>query len=385
MFGFLTVDQVNLSLKVKVFSLLACFVSVYFSAFLTAYFTLAPEYPILIASMGASAVILYLVPGSTLAQPWPFVAGQLGSGAVGVLSALYVQDLALAAALAVAGSVGFMLFFRCLHPPGTATSLAPVLADDSIRAMAFDFVLQPLAFNVFFMLLFAVLINRWLLARPYPGMQANSKQLFSVPLLQLAKVGIRVSEVEQAVKEMDIYVDTTYSDISFILNHIENNRYKAVQGSVCCKDIMSANPLALEFGSDIEEAWEIMNQKNLKAIPVIDKARRVIGLVTRHDFFKFIDMSVYNHFQDNFRAFIRKSMGISSQKPESVGQIMSHRVKVVQQDAHISELIPLMTNEGYDQVPIVNGEHRLVGMVYQTNLIAGFYHSSLAENRLSKK
>jgi CBS domain-containing membrane protein len=33
-----------------------------------------------------------------------------------------------------------------------------------------------------------------------------------------------------------------------------------------------------------------------------------------------------------------------------------------------------MSNKGHRQIPIVNNENRLVGMVYQANLIAALYN-----------
>jgi CBS domain-containing membrane protein len=109
-------------------------------------------------------------------------------------------------------------------------------------------------------------------------------------------------------------------------------------------------------------------------MPVIDRARRVIGIITWNDFFKFINVSVNGTFQEKFRAFIRRTPEVSSSKPESVGHIMTSSVSVLPETAHIAALIPLMSNQGYRQIPIVNNEDRLVGMVYQANLIAALYN-----------
>lgn len=68
-FRFLSVDPVNLSLKAKALSLMACFCAIFFMALVTHVFALGPEYPLIVASMGASAVILFFIPNSPLAQP----------------------------------------------------------------------------------------------------------------------------------------------------------------------------------------------------------------------------------------------------------------------------------------------------------------------------
>ncbi|HEX7515607.1 MAG TPA: CBS domain-containing protein, partial [archaeon] len=79
---------------------------------------------------------------------------------------------------------------------------------------------------------------------------------------------------------------------------------------------------------------------------------------------------------EKFRAFIRRTPNITTDKPESVGHIMTRAVSVLPESTHIADLISLMSNQGYRQIPIVNNENRLVGMVYQANLIAALYNES---------
>lgn len=121
-----------------------------------------------------------------------------------------------------------------------------------------------------------------------------------------------------------------------------------------------------------------MHKQKLKAMPVIDRAGRVIGIITWNDFFKFINLSPYESFQDKFRAFIRRTPDVSTDKPESIGHMMSSSVVVLSESTHIADLISLMSAQGYRQIPIINNENRLVGMVYQANLIAALYDEQLA-------
>jgi CBS domain-containing membrane protein len=87
-------------------------------------------------------------------------------------------------------------------------------------------------------------------------------------------------------------------------------------------------------------------------------------------------VGVNETFQEKFRAFIRRTSDVTTNKPESVGHIMTTSVSVLPEITHIADLIPLMSDQGYRQIPIVNNENRLVGMVYQANLIAALYNES---------
>jgi CBS-domain-containing membrane protein len=65
---------------------------------------------ILVDSMGASALLLFVVPSSTMAKPWPFAAGQMIPALVGIYVAHYDADFVRASALAVGLLVLLMTF-----------------------------------------------------------------------------------------------------------------------------------------------------------------------------------------------------------------------------------------------------------------------------------
>ena len=84
--------------------------------------------PWIAAPLGASAVLVFALPASPLAQPWPVAGGNLLSALTGLLIAMVVPDKALAAALATGLAIGVMSIARCLHPPGGACALLGALA-----------------------------------------------------------------------------------------------------------------------------------------------------------------------------------------------------------------------------------------------------------------
>ena len=159
-----------------------------------------------------------------------------------------------------------------------------------------------------------------------------------------------------------MFMDVSAGDLSKLLTDAQMQSFKRYRGNITCADIMVKNILTVEYGTEVEEAWKIMQSEKLKAMPVIDRARRVIGIITWNDFFKFINVGANETFQEKFRAFIRRTPDVTTDKPESVGHIMTSSVSVLPESTHIADLIPLMSNQGYRQIPIVNNENRLVGV-----------------------
>ncbi|MGE0231800.1 MAG: HPP family protein [Flavobacteriaceae bacterium] len=129
--------------------------------------TEAPGALLLMAPMGASAVLLFAVPASPLAQPWSILGGNILAAIFGVAAARYIANPLLAAPLAVGLAIAVGSMLRCLHPPSGAVALTAVLGGAEVRASGFDFVVVPVLLNSL-LLTFAALVFNNLTGRSYP-------------------------------------------------------------------------------------------------------------------------------------------------------------------------------------------------------------------------
>lgn len=159
-------DQAPVPFPEQVRSALAAVAAAFAVTFLAAHL-LSPPLP-LIAAIGASSALVFAVPMSPLAQPWPVVGSYLVSALAGVVAARWVPGVALAAGIAVGASIFAMLALRCLHPPGGAVALFAVIGGDEIHAMGFKYVLAPVLVNALLLVLVALLVNNAVAGRHYP-------------------------------------------------------------------------------------------------------------------------------------------------------------------------------------------------------------------------
>jgi CBS domain-containing membrane protein len=194
----------------------------------------------------------------------------------------------------------------------------------------------------------------------------------------LDRVGINQSDLHNALKQMNTFLDVSEADLSRVYKMAGMQAYRRKMGEITCADIMSRDLVTAEYGTELEEAWAQLRFHKIKAIPVIDRARRVIGIITLVDFLKRANLKTYETFQDKLMKFIKRTPGLVSSKPEVVGQIMVSPVYTAREDTHIVELVPLLSDKGLHHIPIVNAERRLSGMVTQSDLIAALYAGSVA-------
>ncbi|MBB5035959.1 HPP family protein [Prosthecobacter dejongeii] len=161
-----------------------------------------------VASMGASAVLLFAVPHGQLSQPWPVIAGHGISAAVGVLCARYIPHQALASASAVGLAIGMMHQCKCIHPPGGATALTAVIGGPSVHDLGFGFIFFPILSNALLLVGLAVLLNACFHWRRYPAYLNHHRR-------RSAGAGPAPSheEIVSALRSLDSFVDITEEDL----------------------------------------------------------------------------------------------------------------------------------------------------------------------------
>lgn len=115
---------------------------------------------LLVAPMGASAVLVFAVPASPLAQPWPVIGGNVVSVLIGVTAARFIPALPLAAGVAVGGAIATMSLMRCLHPPGGAAALVVVIGGPTVTSAGYLFALEPVAMNAVVLTVAGLLFHR---------------------------------------------------------------------------------------------------------------------------------------------------------------------------------------------------------------------------------
>ena len=118
----------------------------------------------LIASFGSSMVLLYGYPESPFAQPKNVFFGHLLTAITGMFF-LYLIPLPLYALipLAVGFGVGLMIFFNITHPPAGGNPIIVIMGSVSP-----DYLINPVISGSLIVLVFAVIINRFILNKSYP-------------------------------------------------------------------------------------------------------------------------------------------------------------------------------------------------------------------------
>jgi CBS domain-containing membrane protein len=322
--------------------------------------------PWLIAPMGASAVLVFAVPASPLAQPWAVVGGNAISALIGSACVLLIGDPAVAGAMAVALAIAAMFQLRCLHPPGGATALLMVLTHTG----SFGHSVFPVLANSVLLVLAGMLYNS-ATGRPYPHTQLTPPQPGPADRSRFS-----AADLDAALAHYNQVLDVSRDDLEKLLHYAEMEAYRRNLGDVRCADIMSRDPVSVQFGTPLTQAWALLQKHRIKALPVTDRVRRIVGIVTVADFMRSIDLDQHHGIAARLLALLRPSGVTHTERPEVVGQIMTRRVQVASADRYLIELVPLFSEGGHHHIPIIDEEKRLVGVITQTDLVRALYRAA---------
>ena len=128
--------------------------------------TYKTEYGIfLIASFGSSMVLLYGYPESPFAQPKNVFFGHVITTIVGMIFLYFVPlPLYLTIPLAVGFGVGCMILFNVTHPPAGGNPIIVIMGRVTV-----DYLLTPVISGSIIILIFAIIINRFIFKKNYPS------------------------------------------------------------------------------------------------------------------------------------------------------------------------------------------------------------------------
>ena len=128
--------------------------------------TYKTEYGIfLIASFGSSMVLLYGYPESPFAQPKNVFFGHVLTTIVGMIFLYFIPlPLYLTIPLAVGFGVGLMILFNVTHPPAGGNPIIVIMGSVSV-----DYLLTPVISGSIIIVIFAIIINRFILKKNYPN------------------------------------------------------------------------------------------------------------------------------------------------------------------------------------------------------------------------
>lgn len=340
--------------------------------------------PAFVASMGAAAVVMFVVPNSPLASSRAFLLGNLLSAFIGVTVQLFTPKwLWLQAPMAVGLAMLAMYRFRCLHPPGGATALTVVMGGDSFLSLGYLYLVVPVALNLL-VFYFTCQIYLYYFHR-YQNKQLNENFLssFTNPIDNFTSrhpsfLFPKVSEqdIKSALKKFPTASAISEKELSQLIDQAQWIALKKQWQNHYCKDICKP-VLCIEFGTTIKECWQDLRDFGRTAVVITDRLGGYLGVLDFH--------RLLNDFQKwDFESSLHLDEKQLSQLNtfDTVGELLI-KINPIEDSANVGDCLNrLITMDTF--IPVVTSKHKVVGGIFPSWFMEG-NHSQIEEADLQDR
>ncbi|WP_089139488.1 HPP family protein [Vibrio rumoiensis] len=326
---------------------------------------------VLLGSMGASSVILFALPSSPLAKPWPFLVGHSISAVIGFALTFFISDLALLAATTTACVLMVMYILECMHPPAAATALVPVLAvQHSDLHLQF---LYPIMINIVVFFIASQVLNRLIMKRrwlpPQPNYDPVHLHQNQTPLKRL---GLQSEDLMQAINSFDSVLAVSQEELESIYQQAQKLAYQRRSGEILSRDIMSSDVITASADMPLGMAWKILHKHKISMLPVVNEERELLGVISSVDFLKNLSVPSYAGLLKHLNRMLVKRKH-RKEVNNKVKDLMVTDVIAVKDTDHIVALVPLLSDIGLHHIPVLDAEQKLCGIITQSDLIGALY------------
>lgn len=302
-----------------------------------------PHLPFIVAPMGASAVLLFAVPSSPLAQPWSIIGGNTLSALIGVAVRLLVPDPLLACGIAVGLAIAAMSLTRCLHPPGGAAALTAVVGGPAVVSAGFGFALSPVLVNSLLLAALAWVFHRFS-GHSYPHVPApapTNTHATDDPPPQL-RVGFSSADIDAALADLGETFDINRDDLDRLLRRVELRALERSHGAPSCAEIMSRDIVSIGPADTVGTARALLLRHGVRALPVVDASNHLLGVIGLREL---------------------------TDDAATVGDVMT-RAALATAETPAFGLADELSDGRTHAVMIIDQDKRVIGIVTQTDLLA---------------
>ncbi|HWJ70597.1 MAG TPA: HPP family protein [Sphingobium sp.] len=299
----------------------------------------------LLAPLGATAVLIFAVPNTPLAQPWSAIMGNIVSTLV-VVAVLRFLPGPWSPALAVSGAIMAMLLARALHPPGGAVALLAALDPAPVLAAGFIYALMPVGLMTIALVAAGTAFNR-LTGRVYPFRQPQGITGHD------HRVGLSDVELATLLKRFNQTPNIGIADLGRIVaaaaQEAANHRFDGIT----CAEVMTPDLITVGPDTPLVRVGRLFRRHLIESVPVIDPSGRLLGVILQRDLIE---------------ALLSPRRGSDASKLATAASIMRSAEGAVADDLPVGQLLARLAAQGGKVVPVTH-DGMLTGIITRSDIM----------------
>jgi CBS domain-containing protein len=142
----------------------------------------------------------------------------------------------------------------------------------------------------------------------------------------------------------------------------------AIGQELLVRDVMTKGVISISKFDPVMQVADILTEKNISGLPVVDKDKKVIGIITQADILSMIGVSRDHTFKDLLRHMLGETLP-ERRIGDHVGDIMTSPAHTIKPEANIAEAVRIMDEKKIRRLTVTNDKGMLIGILTRADIL----------------
>lgn len=178
------------------------------------------------------------------------------------------------------------------------------------------------------------------------------------------------SDIHEAMKEIQGYLDITPSDLKEVYRHAFRHALERLSRPVSAAQVMTRAVHQVSVDTPIEDVAELMAHQRISGVPVLDQAGSVAGIISERDFLSRMGPPGRAQVMGIVAACLGGGTCLATPiRHKLASEIMTTPAITVREGTSTLEIMEILNTRGINRVPVLDGAGKLAGIVSRGDLL----------------
>lgn len=183
---------------------------------------------------------------------------------------------------------------------------------------------------------------------------------------------LRREDFQQALKELDSYIDVTLEDLMQINKLAQKYAQIREVETLLVGNIMTREIITVGAETPLRDAARILLEKRISGLPVVDSSNKLVGVVTEADFLTAMGIPCHHPAHSSVWHTL-ESMFLhppsTTSLPAKVADIMATQVITTTPDKTLHDVIELLKKHHIKRVIVSDDQQQPLGIITRSDLV----------------
>jgi CBS domain-containing protein len=175
-------------------------------------------------------------------------------------------------------------------------------------------------------------------------------------------------DLRAALVEMRTYVDVTEEDLRKIFEVALRHARERLAAQIPVEQVMTKQVVSISPDADLHDAARLLAEHRISGMPVVDRANRVIGVISEADLLVLAGMQKNHTFRDILRSILGEPVP-GKKSGERVADVMSFPPITSKADDAVSDVARILDERRIKRLPVVTNEGKLIGVISRADIV----------------